>query len=66
MYKNGTNSGAIRFYNKRDLATKSLIKIRKYKYLNNIVDQDHRFIKWRIQQGLGLKNLNPSEGLYQQ
>ncbi|OUT69078.1 MAG: hypothetical protein CBB76_08540 [Crocinitomicaceae bacterium TMED16] len=24
-------------------------------FLNNIVEQDHRFIKWRIQQGLGFK-----------
>jgi len=23
--------------------------------LNNIVEQDHRFIKWRIKQGLGFK-----------
>lgn len=26
------------------------------KYLNNIVEQDHRFIKWRIQNSLGFKN----------
>lgn len=24
--------------------------------MNNIVEQDHRFIKWRIQQGLGFKD----------
>jgi len=24
--------------------------------LNNIVEQDHRFIKWRIQQDLGYKD----------
>lgn len=53
--KSGSNSGAIRVYNRRALATKSQIKIRKCKYLNNIVEQDHRFIKWRIQQGLGFK-----------
>ena len=53
--KSGSNSSAIRVYNKRALATKSRIRIRKYKYLNNIVEQDHRFIKWRIQQGLGFK-----------
>jgi putative transposase len=28
-------------------------EIRQCKYVNNIVEQDHRFIKWRIQQGLG-------------
>jgi putative transposase len=60
--KSGSNSSAIKVYNKRALATKSSIKIRKCKYLNNIVEQDHRFIKWRIQQGLGFKTLNqPSE-----
>jgi putative transposase len=26
------------------------------KYLNNIVEQDHRFIKWRILNGLGFKD----------
>ena len=30
--------------------------IRQYIYLNNIVEQDHRFIKWRIQQGLEFKD----------
>ena len=24
-------------------------------YLNNIVEQDHRMVKWRIVQGLGFK-----------
>jgi len=32
-----------------------VIEIRQCTYLNNIVEQDHRFIKWRIQQGLGFK-----------
>jgi len=53
--KSGSNSGAIRVYNKRALATKTRIKVRRCKYLNNIIEQDHRFIKWRIQQGLGFK-----------
>ena len=53
--KSGTNSSAIRVYNRRALATKSRIKIRQCKYLNNIVEQDHRFIKKRIVQGLGFK-----------
>ena len=48
----GSNSVAIRVYNKRALANKLIIK---NKYLNNIVEQDHRFIKWRIRQGLGFK-----------
>ena len=53
--KSGANKSAIKVYNKRALATKSKIKIRQCKYLNNIVEQDHRFIKKRIVQGLGFK-----------
>ena len=43
--KSGANSSAIKLYNRRNY---SRIKIRQCKYLNNIVDQDHRMIKWRI------------------
>jgi putative transposase len=50
--KSGSNKSAIRLYNKISFTD---IEIRQYKYLNNIVGQDHRFIKWRIQQGLGFK-----------
>jgi putative transposase len=53
--KSGSIKSAIRVYNRRALATKSRIKIRQCKYLNNIVEQDHRFIKKRISQGLGFK-----------
>jgi len=51
--KSGSNKSAIKVYNKRSFTN---IEIRQCKYLNNIVEQDHRFIKWRIQQGLGFKN----------
>jgi len=51
--KSGSNRSAIRVYNKRSFTN---IEIRQCKYLNNIVEQDHRFIKWRIQQGLGFKD----------
>jgi len=62
----GSEGSAISVYNKRALATKSRIKIRQYKYLNKpmqkhqdrnqqVTLQDHRFIKWRIQQELGFK-----------
>jgi len=47
--KSGSNKSAIRAYNK---CSCSQIKIRQCKYLNDIVEQDHRFAKWRIQQGL--------------
>lgn len=50
--KSGANTSAIKVYNKRSYSN---IKIRQCKYLNNIVEQDHRMIKWRIVQGLGFK-----------
>jgi putative transposase len=51
--KSGSNTISIKIYNKRSF---SRIKIRQCKYLNNILEQDHRFIKWRIQNGLGFKS----------
>lgn len=33
------------------------IQIRQIKYLNNIVEQDHRFIKKRIRPMMGFKSL---------
>ena len=49
----GANRSALKLYNRRNY---SRIKIRQCKYLNNIVEQDHRMIKWRIVQGLGFKD----------
>jgi transposase-like protein len=34
------------------------IEIRQVKYLNNIVEQDHRFIKKRTRTMLGFKNFH--------
>ena len=51
--KSGANKEAIRTYNNRSLKK---IRIRQCKYLNNRVEGDHRFIKWRIQNMLGFKN----------
>ena len=51
--KSGSNNQAIKLVNRR---TCSKIKIRQCKYLNNIIEQDHRKIKWRLIQGLGFKN----------
>ena len=56
--KSGSNSAAIKVYNRRSF---SKIKIRQCKYLNNIVEQDHRFIKWRIQNGLGFKSFESAK-----
>ncbi|GEO11222.1 hypothetical protein SAE01_37180 [Segetibacter aerophilus] len=52
--KSGANREAIRTYNKRRLKR---IRIRQCKYLNNRVEGDHRFIKWRTQGMLGFKSL---------
>ena len=51
--KSGSNKSAIKVYNKRSF---TVIEIRQCKYLNNIVEQDHQFIKWCIQQGIGFKD----------
>ena len=59
--KSGSNSSAIRVYNKRTLATKSRIRIRKCKYLNNIVEQDHRNIKRRISIDTGFKEFESAQ-----
>jgi putative transposase len=51
--KSGSNISVIKVYNNRSF---SKITIRQCKYFDNIVVQDHRFIKWRILNGLGFKN----------
>jgi putative transposase len=51
--KSGTNKEAIKTYNKRSFKK---IKVRQCKYLNNRVEGDHRFIKWRTQYMLGFKS----------
>lgn len=56
--KSGANKSAIRVYNKR--AFKS-VEIRQCKYLNNMIEQDHRMVKWRIQNGLGFKSFESAK-----
>ena len=56
--KSGANTSAIRVYNKRAY---SKIENRQCKYLNNIVEQDHRFIKRRISSGLGFKAFDSAQ-----
>ena len=51
--KSGSNKEAIRVYNRRNFTK---IKYRQCKYLNNIIEQDHRFIKWRVSNMLGFKS----------
>ena len=58
--KSGSNSSAILTVNKRSLSTKK-IKIRKVKYLNNIIEQDHRRIKRRIRIMTGFKEFESAQ-----
>ena len=52
--KSGANKAAIKLYNRRNYSN---IK----KYLNNILEQDHRMIKWRIMLGLGFKEFESAK-----
>ena len=52
------SSQTYRVYNKRSF---SKIQVRQCKYLNNIVEQDHRFIKKRIINGLGFKEFESAK-----
>lgn len=53
--KSGSNKAALDFCN-QDIAENEKIKIRQNKYLNNIIEQDHRFIKKRTRPMLGFKS----------
>jgi putative transposase len=52
--KSGSNKAALDFCN-QGVAENEKIKIRQIKYLNNIIEQDHRFIKKRTKPTLGFK-----------
>ena len=51
--KSGANTAAIKQYNSDE---NKRVRIRQCKYLNNIVEQDHRFIKRRVRPMLGFKS----------
>jgi putative transposase len=53
MDKSGANLAALQAIN---VERKTPIKIRQVKYLNNIVEQDHRAIKRRIRPMMGFKD----------
>lgn len=55
--KSGSNKAALDACN-RNLDPKRQIEIRQIKYLNNLVEQDHRFIKKRTRPTLGFKNFH--------
>jgi putative transposase len=51
--KSGANTAGIKQFNRDE---NKRVKIRQCKYLNNIVEQDHRFIKRRTRPMLGFKS----------
>ncbi len=58
--KSGSNKAALDHFNK-DVAEEEKIEIRQIKYLNNIVEQDHRFIKKRTRPNLGFKSFHSAK-----
>jgi len=50
--KSGANTAALEAYNEE---AETAVEIRQCKYLNNIVEQDHRFVKQKMRAGLGFK-----------
>ena len=58
--KSGSNNAALEACNK-GVKKKRQITIRQIKYLNNRVEQDHRFIKKRIKPMLGLKSFRSAK-----
>jgi putative transposase len=58
--KSGANTAGIRTGNKRSFTTKK-IKIRRVKYLNNVVEQDHRSIKRQIVITTGFKEFESTQ-----
>ena len=58
--KSGSNFAAIRVVNRRGLFAKN-IKIRQCKYLNNMVEQDHRSVKRRIINMTGFKEFESAQ-----
>jgi len=58
--KSGSNISALNSAN-NNLPEKQQIEIRQNKYLNNIMEQDHRFIKKRTNPMLGFKNFQSAK-----
>ena len=58
--KSGSNNAALNDFNK-NREDKQKIKINQNKYLNNIIEQDHRFIKKRTKPMLGFKSFHSAK-----
>ena len=57
--KSGSNAAALNTINWQILVLGlygRLIEIRQIKYLNNIVEQSHRAVKWKMRTALGFKS----------
>lgn len=59
MDKSGSNFAAAKNIN--EVLKSTAFEIRQCKYLNNIVEQDHRFIKKRIRPMLGFKKFSSAK-----
>lgn len=60
--KSGANTAALVTLN-TDKPAEEIITIRQNKYLNNLIEQDHRNIKRRIRQMLGFKSFRRAQTL---
>lgn len=58
--KSGSNISALKAAN-QELTEDKQIEVRQVKYLNNIVEQDHRFIKKRTKPMLGFKSFRSAK-----
>ncbi|GFR09087.1 transposase [Trichonephila clavata] len=58
--KSGSNTAALDDLN-REISEDRRIMVFQIKYLNNIVEQDHRFIKKRIRPMLGFKSFHSAK-----
>ena len=58
--KSGSNISALKAAN-QELPEDKQIEVRQIKYLNNIIEQDHRFIKKRTKPMLGFKSFRSAK-----
>ena len=58
--KSGSNTSALTDFNK-NLPEKQKIRILQNKYLNNLIEQEHRFIKKRTKPMLGFKSFRSAK-----
>jgi putative transposase len=59
--KSGANTAGIQTINRRSIWSSPKIRILRVKYLNNIVEQDHRAIKRRISITTGFKEFESAQ-----